>query len=67
MELGAIRGSPALAKTIVERLEFHRQSKCRGCKELDHVYARCFINPSRSLSIVATIEVENSISEKRAA
>ena len=60
MELGAICGSPALAKTVAERLEFQRQGKCWGCGELGHVHAKCPTNPSRPLSIAATTEVESS-------
>ena len=57
MELGAICGSPALAKTTAERLEFQHQDKCWGYGELDHVCAKCPTNPSRSLSIAATTDM----------
>ena len=46
MELGAICGSPALVKTTTERLEFQRQGKCWGCRELNHIRAGCPTNPS---------------------
>lgn len=64
MELGAIRGAPALAKTAAERLEYQRHGRCWGCGELGHVRAKCPTNPSRPLSIAATTESGSSASGK---
>jgi hypothetical protein len=64
MELGAIRGPPALAKTAAERLEYQRQGKCWGCGQFGHVRGKCPTNPSRPLTIAAIGDVEGSSSGK---
>lgn len=53
MELDAIGGTTALAKTAAERLEFQRQGRCWGCGQLGHIRARCPVNPSKPLSLAA--------------
>ena len=67
MELGATRATQALAKTAAERLEYQRQGRCWGCGELGHIRAKCPTNPSRPLSISATMEMEETASGKEEA
>jgi Retrotransposon gag protein len=64
MELGAVRGPPALAKTAAERLEYQRQGRCWGCGELGHIRAKCPTNPSRPLSLAAATGSGSSVSGK---
>ena len=67
MELGAVRGTSALAKTAAERLEYQRQGKCWGCGRIGHVRAKCPTNPSRPLSLAAMVEENDGTSGKEIA
>jgi len=53
MELDAARVTTALAKTAIERLDYQRQGKCRGCGQVGHVRSKCPTNPSRPLNLAA--------------
>ena len=63
MELDAIGGTTALAKTTAERLEFQRQGRCWGCGQLGHIQARCPTNPSKPLSIAALAKEDTKVNE----
>lgn len=64
MEIDAIRGTTALAKTAAERLEYQRQGKCWGCGKPGHIRAKCPTNPSKPLSLAVLEEDEPSESGK---
>lgn len=63
MELDAISGTTALAKTAAERLEYQRQGRCWGCGQLGHIRAKCPTNPSKPFSIAAIGSENTSIEE----
>jgi len=65
MELDAARVTTALAKTVVERLDYQKQGRCWGCGQVGHVQSRCPTNPSKPLSLaVEGFEMDGIVSGK---
>lgn len=54
MDLDAVSGTTALAKTAAERLEYQRQGRYWGCGQLGHIQEKCPTNPSKLFSLAVS-------------
>ena len=61
IELDAIHVTTAMAKTPAKRLEYQWQGRYWRCGQLEHVRAKCPINPSIPLSLAAMGREEEGV------
>jgi len=59
MEIDVAFASMAMAKTVVDRMEYQKHERCWGCGLHRHVRVKCSINPSKPYSFIIVGEEED--------